>query len=520
MRIDLFSRRRPLTNIRLDDFREATWKFYCGELDVKEYKRISGKFGSYAQKGGQSSMVRLRMAGGEITKDRLKFIVDCIDKYDIDLVHQTTCQSIQLHNLKGEQVCKIIEEAAKHGIITLGGGGDFPRNVTASPLSGVEIGECFDVLPYAKAAERYVLGILDDLKLPRKLKIGFSNSEKNEVHATFRDLGFMAKSNGKFDVYSAGGLGNNPRMGICVALDVEPSNVLYYVKAMIYTFVRYGNYENRSKARTRYMQETLGEEGYREAYLGELEKVISEGGLEIHVPSKVISKKGKVCPVPMSRIHPQKQEGLYYVTYHAIGGDPVPMRFKQIYDVINDMPDVEIRTSTEQTLYIINCNSEEARKIVDITYDGAVNLFETSVSCIGSTICQQGLRDSNGLLHQLIEMSRRNNFADGILPRVQISGCTSSCASHQIGTIGFQGTSVKDPTGASVPAFFVFVNGSHIARSERFGDSIGKMPESKIPIFLEKIGRAVAISRTDFRSWYVSDNRRFLDIANEFLVKE
>lgn len=95
-------------------------------------------------------------------------------------------------------------------------------------------------------------------KMPRKLKVCFSNSPKNFTHATFRDLGFVANENGKFDVYSAGGLGNNYKMGVKVAENVEPNKILFYIKAMWLTFRTYGNYENRGKARTRYMQEALG----------------------------------------------------------------------------------------------------------------------------------------------------------------------------------------------------------------------------------------------------------------------
>ena len=68
-------------------------------------------------------------------------------------------------------------------------------------------GEYFDVLPYAEEAGDYLMGIIKNVKLPRKLKVGFSNSPANVTHATFRDLGFVAKADGTFDVYSAGGLG-------------------------------------------------------------------------------------------------------------------------------------------------------------------------------------------------------------------------------------------------------------------------------------------------------------------------
>ena len=62
-------------------------------------------------------------------------------------------------------------------------------------------------------------------------------------------------------------------MGVKVAENVKPEEVLYYVEAMVRTFTTYGNYESRAKSRTRYMQETLGVEGYKKAYQEKLLEV-------------------------------------------------------------------------------------------------------------------------------------------------------------------------------------------------------------------------------------------------------
>ena len=79
-------------------------------------------------------------------------------------------------------------------------------------------------------------------------------------------------------MYSAGGLGNNPQFGVKVAEGVAPEKILYYIKAMWLTFRAYGNYENRGKARTRYMQEALGgAENYRKAYQEKLQEVLASG---------------------------------------------------------------------------------------------------------------------------------------------------------------------------------------------------------------------------------------------------
>lgn len=259
----------------LAEFREITQKFYRKEITVPEYKGFSGGFGSYAQRGGERSMLRLRLAGGEIDLEKVKFIADSIQKYHIDLVHLTTCQTVQLHNLTAKTVCQLVEEAWQCGIITRGGGGDFPRNVMCSPLSGISADECFDVLPYAKEAGEYLLSFIHKVKLPRKLKVCFSNGAENTVHATFRDLGFVAKENGKFDVYCAGGLGIKPKFGVKVVTDLEPQKVLYVIKTMVDVFTEHGNYEKRAASRSRFLQETLGVEGLQKVFAEKLAQNLS-----------------------------------------------------------------------------------------------------------------------------------------------------------------------------------------------------------------------------------------------------
>ena len=260
----------------LSEFKEKTKAFYAGEMDKGSYKGFSGYYGSYAQRGGKSSMLRLRITAGRLTKEKMAFTAEAIRKYHVTKLHFTTCQTIQLHNLGAEEVYGIMEEALEAGIITLGGGGDYPRNVMCPPLSGVEKEEYFDVLPWAMAAGEYLMNFIKAEKMPRKLKVGFSNSSKNETHATFRDLGFVARADKTFDVYSAGGLGNHPKFGVKVSEAVEPEKILYYIKAMWLTFRAYGNYENRGKARTRYMQDSLGgAENYAKAFNEKLLEVFN-----------------------------------------------------------------------------------------------------------------------------------------------------------------------------------------------------------------------------------------------------
>ncbi|MEY8391790.1 nitrite/sulfite reductase [Lachnospiraceae bacterium 45-W7] len=501
----------------LKDFHEMTDKFYKKEINVAQYKGFSGKFGSYAQRGGNANMLRLRMTGGEINKDKLNFIAESIEKYDISLTHITTCETLQLHNLSPEQVFELIEGAFKHDIITIGGGGDFPRNVMCPPLSGVQQDEYFDVMPYAKKAADYLMGFIDTVKLPRKLKVCFSNSKENITHATFRDLGFAAKENGLFDVYSAGGLGRSPRMGALVASDVKPSQILYYIKAMVETFTAYGNYENRGRARTRFMQETLGTEGYIEAYQEKLSKTFAEENLKLNIEIPEITKQGDGKTVENKRAIPQKQPGLYAVSYHPLGGSPQPEFFRKLYDTILPMEDVLVRLSPDEGMYIINLTSSEAEKVLAITADGANNTFESSVACIGASICQVGARDSQSLLHACVERVRKENFPDGTLPKIHISGCPSSCSAHQIAPLGFRGGVKQTPEGPK-PAFAVFEQGCETEGEEAFGEDLGVMLESEIPEFLAELGTEIAAHHQTYEQFTAEHHNKFIEIVQKYIA--
>ncbi len=499
----------------LEEFREKTLKFHRKEMSVAEYKGFSGGFGSYAERGGETHMLRLRMAGGQITKERLQFIVGICDKYHVERLKLTTCQSIQLHHLRAEDLYDMMAAAWKAGMISRGGGGDFPRNVLASPLSGVQREEYFDVLPYAQAAGDYMMGFIKAVKFPRKLKVGFSNSPANETHVTFRDLGFAATPEGTFDVYAAGGLGINPKLGVCVAKGIDPGKILYYIKAMVNTFTTYGNYENRARARTRYLQDTLGEEGLVKAYQEKLEEASATEQLDVDITVPVLSKTGPEAAVEDKRIIPQKQKGLYAVFYQPLGGSLTPAKAEELYHLIEDMEDVEIRLTPDEGLYVINCSAGEAERVLQRTADGADTLFETSTACIGNSVCQVGLRDSQALLRDCVEAVRKENFPDGVLPKIHISGCPSSCGTHQTAGIGLRGAVKQTPDGPK-PAFAFFVGGCDRRGEEILAETGKSIAIEDIPRFFVELGRMVSSENTVYADWIVSNQERLDQLIQKY----
>lgn len=514
MKNEIKNRRLPEWKANLPTFWDAAKRYFAGELSRKDFKHISGGFGCYAQKEDDKVMLRLRITAGRVTKEMLAFFADVLRKYPRVRLHFTTCQSFQLHDLDYEMLVDIQSAAYEHGIITMGGGGDNPRNVMCSPLSGVEADEYFHVMPYAEAAADYGLSLIGgEKKLPRKYKVVFSNSPKNESHATFHDLGFVARADQKFDVYGAGGLGPNPMMGVLLAEAVLPQDVCYYVYAQWKTFQENGDFENRARARSRYLQLTMGIDGYRTEFCKNLDDIRKREDLTVQVCTADTQKKGDGGAIAHPRIIRQKQEGLYTVQWHATAGWPDSPDFCAVADAIRKMHAAEMRIGSYETAYIVNLTSAEAKTILELTESSAAKTaFERSVSCVGGTVCQQGIRDSRGVLEASITAVREANLPEEVLPLCHFSGCPSSCGTHQVGAIGFRGAGKKGES-----AFTLYVGGSKEQGREVFGKELGSIYERDVPVFLVALGKAVAKSGMDYDAWAAANPGGTEKIAKPFI---
>lgn len=501
-------------------FEDMTHKFYNKEMSVGDYKGKSGGFGSYAERGANSGMSRWRFNGGRITKEQMQFLADSIRKYNLQHVHFTTGQCLQMHGLDGDTILSLFKECHEHGIYNRGAGGDNPSNLVASVLRGIDPRENFDITPYATAIGEFILEQMFYIKIPRKFKMGIDNGFDDSPHATFKDLGFHLTKHNTFDVYACGGIGPNPRIGVCVAHDVAPEDVLYHVKAMLMVFANHGNFKNRGKARTRYMPAEMGgAEAFIKTYTETLEMVKEVESLTINPEDFAyeITKTGTPdVSVENHRIHRQKQDGLYYVEYHPVGGDAHVPHLLKALDYAVTLDQVEARIAPDEAIYFINLTADEARKIAELTDDSAHNNFRRSVSCVGATVCQIGMQDSNGLLKSIFDHLDREGIDTSKLPRLHISGCPHSCGTHQIGEIGFHGA-VKLVDKKPQPAFILVDGGSEHMGSEQFGKMAGNIVATKIPEFMAELAKKLnKAEEPDFGAWRLTHKGEYLELIKSF----
>lgn len=352
----------------IPNFKEFSIKFFNGEVPKLEYKRFSGGYGVYAQRDQKSFMIRLRVSSGVISRSQLHTIYHMASKHNLSHIHFTTRQAIQLHGLDVDGVCDVMEEGIKNNIFTRGGGGNYPRNVGLSPLSGVDPNEAFDVTPYSVATDNHFISKITTYKLPRKLKVSYSSADNDLAHCTVQDLGFVAtiKDNEPyFKVFLGGGLGKNPAVALELDELAKPHEVLYYVEAMTKMYMEHGDYNNHNRARVRYMVSNLGEEEFLRLFKEYVANEKEKGGLDLYPQPIEYFESGVELNETNPRLFKQKQAGRYAVYIHPVGGILSLKDLKSLLYELDKFKNPMIRLSMSEGMYILNLDGNEAKKLLD-----------------------------------------------------------------------------------------------------------------------------------------------------------
>lgn len=492
----------------IPDFLKAGLEYKEKKISMMDFKHKSGGMGVYAQRSGQEFMIRLRLLSGVLKVDQLRLIYDYARKYKLDRIHFTTRQTIQLHDMDITEICELMEAALTHDIYTRGGGGNYPRNVSLSPLSGVAIDEVFDVTPFALLVNEHFLEDITSYHLPRKLKVSFSNNDKDTGRATINDVGFMAvNEQGKpyFKLYLCGGLGNNPLKSLEYEELIPPEEVLYYVDGMVKFYMQEGNYENRAKARTRYIAMRMSKEELLKKYkacVAEIKNTKKLKELSATLAPQTNRAESDNCS---DGLIPQRQEGRYTVVIHPVGGQFATEDCKALLDFLSDKEGIELRLAMDESIYVRNLLKEDARKLMDLTrrYNAEAPVFK-SVACIGVPTCQIGIARSQEILREIYDAVRKQGKGVDKLPVMHLSGCNNSCGRHQVAALGFAGKKAK-VEGQIEDAFEVFAGGKVGRDITCFGKSYGVIPARQVPEFVCKLAKELERLDMNFEQYYVTD---------------
>ena len=460
-------------------YRSRVKKFLDGQTSPVAFRAYRVPMGIYEQRTVGKFMVRIRIGAGLVLPHQLERVAQLSKTYGNGIIHVTTRQDIQIHEVDIEDTPDVLEGLLEAGLSSRGGGGNTVRNVTACPEAGVCQEEEFDVAPYAIAAAEYLLQDRSSFNLPRKYKIVFSGCSKDCAFASIADLGFFAHmKNGVkgFSVYAAGGLGSNPAVSAKIENFIEAEEIFEIAEAMKRLFDQYGDRANKHKARLRYVLARVGIEEFIKLYRAQRD-ILKTEGLPYTVPKiRDISSVYKVPEKPVT------------VRLRLKNGDIPADDLNKVGQIAAKYGQGLIRTTQLQDLLITGIGEEDIDKVhselkklsIDVFGDGSSKI----VACAGASTCKLGLCLSRGLADAISEKFSRNGFsADLPETTIRISGCPNSCGHHCIASIGFQGKA-KRVNGKLMPCYDVLVGAQTVEGDAHLGKRIGTVPAKKIPELL------------------------------------
>src|SRR6201985_3244724 len=252
----------PVVEKEIIDLEKKIRAFREGKIHDEKFRSLRLARGVYGQRQPGVQMVRIKLPFGKVTFKQLLRIADVSDEYASHNLHLTTRQDIQIHYVSLDRTPQLWAELERDDITLREACGNTVRNVTASPTAGIDPKEPFDVSPYAHAAFEFFLRNPICQEMGRKFKIAFSSSDEDTAFAYVHDIGTIPKVNDKgergFKILVGGGLGAQPLLAALTEEFLPEDQLIPYIESIIRVFDRYGERNNRNKARLKYLIQKIG----------------------------------------------------------------------------------------------------------------------------------------------------------------------------------------------------------------------------------------------------------------------
>lgn len=477
-------------------FRGRVDKFLREETSPIAFKGYRVPMGVYEQRAVGKYMIRIRIGAGLVLPYQLNRIAQLSKAHGNGVVHITTRQDIQLHEVDIENAPDAFEGLLKVGLASRGGGGNTVRNVTACPRAGVCPKEVFDVSPYSIATAEYLLYDRSSFNLPRKFKLVFSGCSEDCAFASTADLAFFAhlKDGVKgFAVYSGGGLGPNPSVGVKIEDFVKDDEIFVVAEAVKQLFDTHGDRANKHKARLRYVLARVGKDEFVNLYKKEKDKIKAEGlpyeapeirDINYEVPEA--AESNDVGP----NVMPEKIAGRFTMRLWLRNGDIPADDLVKVGQIAEKFGQGIVRTTQLQDILITGVAGKDIEKVNDELKKLSINVIGDGapkvVACAGASTCKLGLCLSRGLSDAILEKLKGNKPSNARSETViRVSGCPNSCANHFIAEIGFQGKAQRIE-GRLMPFYDVMVGAKISEGNSNLAEKIGAVPAKRIPELLSE----------------------------------
>jgi ferredoxin-nitrite reductase len=421
-------------------------------------------------------MMRLRIPHGIMTSAQMRMLAEVIQRYGSDgSADITTRQNLQLRGIRIEDVLGIFDRLQSHGMTSVQSGMDNVRNITGSPVAGIEVGELFDTRELAQQVQDMITnqgqGNPAFTNLPRKFNIAIAGCRDNSVHAEINDIAFVpAYKNEQFGFnVLVGGFFSAKRCEAAIPMNVwvTPEQVVSICEAILVVYRDNGPRANRQKSRLMWLIDEMTLEGFRAAVVKQIGFPLQKAAPKDEIDWDKRDHLG---------VFAQKQPGLNYVGMNVPVGRLDAEQMLELARLAEVYGSGELRLTVEQNVIIPNVpdsrvNALLGESLLQTFLIEPAPLARSLVSCTGAQFCNFALVETkNRAVAFAQELDKELDLVRPV--RMHWTGCPNSCAQPQVADIGFMGTKVRK-NGKTLEGVDIYMGGK-VGKDAHLGTCVMK----------------------------------------------
>lgn len=425
-------------------------------------------------------MMRLRLPSGIISSQQMRVLAEIVQRYGEDgNADITTRQNLQLRGIRIEDVPQIFKRLREVDMTSVQSGMDNVRNITASPVAGLDGDELIDVRELVQQVQDMITnkgeGNPEFTNLPRKFNIAIEGGRDNSVHAEINDIAFVpafCDQGGEpllgFNVL-VGGFFSAKRCEAAIPLDVwvPPTEVVELCRAILTVYRDHGLRANRQKARLMWLIDEWGLARFRAAVEQQLGRPLLTAVAKDEIDWEKRDHIG---------VYSQKQPGLNYVGLHVPVGRLYAADLYELARLAEVYGSGELRLTIEQNVIVPNIPDSRLEPFLQEPTLQKFSVRPTPlvralVSCTGAQFCNFALIETKNramalarALDQEVELTRP--------VRIHWTGCPNSCGQPQVADIGLMGTKARKD-GQAVDGVDLYMGGK-VGKDAHLGTCVQK----------------------------------------------
>ncbi|KRP19160.1 MAG: sulfite reductase [SAR92 bacterium BACL16 MAG-120619-bin48] len=476
---------QTLVDERVAQFRDQTQRYLDGQISDEEFLPLRLQNGLYVQR--LAPMLRIAIPYGLLSSRQVRKLAEISRRFDKGYVHFTTRQNIQLNWPQLEEVPDILAELASVQMHAIQTSGNCIRNTTTDQFAGVAVDEIEDPRPWCEIIRQWSTFHPEFAFLPRKFKIAVCGSEEDRAAFLLHDIGIQLVKNDRgetgFHIYVGGGLGRTPVIASSIREFLPQKHLLTYLDAILRVYNRYGNRDNKYKARIKILVKAWTPEVFAQRVESEWQQIIAgdkDGlgeltGREIErvktcftLPNYKIVDQAEADAqlaalaqdnIPFARwlsrnVRDQKQPGYSAVTLSlkpagVAPGDVTDRQLEKIADLADQFSFGELRSTHNQNIVLADVLKSDLFDLWQLAKaDGLatpnIGTINDIICCPGGDYCSlanaKSIPVAEAIQRKFEDLDYVYDLGD---LELNISGCMNACGHHHVGHIGILGVDKK-----------------------------------------------------------------------------